>query len=100
MIIAKIVGTVVATKKDSSLVGKKLMMIAPLKNGKYSRENIEVAVDSVGAGMGETVLVSKGGAARLAATDKDKPIDLNIIGIIDTLEAGGDYLFDAETAFE
>lgn len=99
MLIAKVVGTVVATKKEASLVGKKLMLIAPLKNGGYTKECIQVAVDSVGAGMGEVVLVSQGGAARMTGTDTAKPIDLNIIGIIDNLEAGGNSLFDAESAF-
>lgn len=100
MVIAKVVGTVVATKKEESLVGKKLLMISLLKNGGYSKEDVIVAVDSVGAGMGEIVLVATGGAARQRADDKERPIDMNIIGIIDYLEAGDDSLYTAENAFK
>jgi microcompartment protein CcmK/EutM len=86
MYIAKVIGTVVATKKDAQLVGKKLLIIS-LFNGKdYSGNKIEVAIDSVGAGIGEEVLAVRGSSARKILDNADSPIDMAIVGIIDTME--------------
>lgn len=86
MYIAKVIGTIVSTKKDPQLIGKKLLIIAPMEGKDYSRNIIEVAVDSVGAGIGEEVLVVRGSAARRIADGTDPPIDAAIVGIIDTIE--------------
>ncbi|CCU77908.1 Ethanolamine utilization protein EutN/carboxysome structural protein Ccml, putative [Halanaerobium saccharolyticum subsp. saccharolyticum DSM 6643] len=85
MLIAKVVGNVVATQKDEGLVGTKLLIICPLYE-EFRKEKCVVAVDSVGAGIGETVLVVKGSSARLTDHLKSSPIDHAIIGIIDEIE--------------
>lgn len=88
MYIAKVIGHVVATKKDSKLVGKPLLVVAPL-NGlskEFDRNNPFVAVDSVGAGIGETVLLATGSVAGQFDDSSGGPIDAAIIGIIDDLE--------------
>ncbi|HHY36791.1 MAG TPA: EutN/CcmL family microcompartment protein [Firmicutes bacterium] len=90
MIIAKVIGNVVATKKDERLVGCKLLIIQPLDldNTLVDRAP-RVAVDIVGAGMGETVLVVEGSSARLALDKADIPIDAAVVGIVDTMEVQG-----------
>lgn len=86
MYIAKVVGTVVATRKSEELVGRKLLVVSPLEGRNYSADKFEVAVDSVGAGGGDVVLVVRGGQARNIADAGNAPIDAAIIGIIDSLE--------------
>lgn len=86
MFVAKVIGTVVATKKDEQLIGKKLLVISPLEGKHYSQNKYEVAVDCVGAGIGEEVLVVRGSAARMISDSNDSPVDAAIVGIIDTLE--------------
>jgi ethanolamine utilization protein EutN len=85
MFIAKVVGNVVATQKDEGLVGTKLLIVCP-QFEEFRKEKCVVAVDSVGAGIGETVLVVKGSSARLTDHLKSSPIDHAIIGIIDEIE--------------
>ncbi|HHV18205.1 MAG TPA: EutN/CcmL family microcompartment protein [Thermoanaerobacterales bacterium] len=94
MLLAKVVGTVVATKKDETLVGSKLLIVQPLRKGiDDTKENDEVivAVDSVGAGVGELVLMVVGTtASRIMANDK-APVDAAVIGIVDDIEMSGGY---------
>jgi ethanolamine utilization protein EutN len=86
MILGKIVGTVVATRKDERLVSNKLMVVRPVDpKGKFD-SNYLVAVDTVDAGVGETVLVVSGSSARMASGLKDCPVDAAIVGIIDTID--------------
>lgn len=87
MILAKVVGTVVATRKDNSLVGYKLMIIKRIdKDGNFI-DSERVAVDYVGAGIGEVVLIGQGSSVRVDKTKKEAVIDLAIIGIVDTIDA-------------
>jgi microcompartment protein CcmK/EutM len=95
MLLAKVVGTVVATRKDPRLEGKKLLIVTPLTpeevEGKKSatptgRANYVVAVDTVDAGFRETVIVVAGSSARMAETCKDRPVDAAIVGIVDTVK--------------
>jgi microcompartment protein CcmK/EutM len=87
MIVAKIVGTVVATRKDERLVSTKLLVARPVdpSSGKPEGSYL-VAVDTVAAGFGETVLIVSGSSARMASGMKDCPVDAAIVGIIDTIE--------------
>jgi microcompartment protein CcmK/EutM len=86
MLLAKVVGTVVATRKDPRLVSNKLMVIRPIDpRGKADGQYL-VAVDTVDAGVGETVLIVSGSSARMASGMKDCPVDAAIVGIIDTIE--------------
>ena len=97
MQLAKVVGTVVATRKDPRLEGKKLLIVTPLapeevegggasKGSKpAAKAGYLVAVDTVSAGFRETVIVVQGSSARMAATCKDCPVDTAIVGIVDTI---------------
>lgn len=89
MMICKVVGHVWATKKEESLNGFKLMIVRKYRSTYLSKEDMEdfVAVDVVGAGIGETVLVVNGSTARKAfAKGDDMPADAAIVGIVDSVE--------------
>ena len=86
MLLAKIVGTVVATRKDPRLVSHKLLVARPIDPGGKTDGNDLVAVDTVDAGVGETVLIVSGSSARMASGMKDCPVDAAIVGIIDAVE--------------
>ena len=86
MLLARIVGTVVATRKDPRLVSTKLLVVRPMDPRGKAEGNYLVAIDTVDAGVGETVLVVSGSSARMAAGLKDCPVDAAIIGIIDEIE--------------
>lgn len=82
MIIGKVIGSVVSTRKNENLVGNKFLIVEPVKSMKASGNNI-VAIDNVGAGIGEVVLVATGSAARIGCGKDDEPIDAAIVGIVD-----------------
>jgi len=86
MLLAKIVGTVVATRKDPRLVSQKLLLARPVDPKGKTEGNYLVAIDTVDAGVGETVLIVSGSSARLAAGMKDTPVDAAIVGIIDSVD--------------
>jgi microcompartment protein CcmK/EutM len=86
MLLAKIVGTVVATRKDERLVSSKLLLARPIDPSGTVEGNYLVAVDTVDAGVGETVLIVSGSSARMAAGLKDCPVDAAIVGVIDQIE--------------
>ena len=85
MLVARIVGTVVATRKDPRLVSSKLLVVRPIDAKGKADGNPLVAIDTVDAGVGETVLVVSGSSARMASGLKDCPVDAAIIGVIDTI---------------
>lgn len=88
MFLAKVRGTVVSTSKDERLVGFKLLVVQRLGvEGEYLSYP-QVAVNTVGAGVGETVIVTGGSSARFAASRSDAPIDATIVGIVDSVEIG------------
>ena len=86
MIIARILGTVVSTQKDPRLQGKKLLIVRPLNLDGSDTSGYVVAVDTVGAGFHERVLVVAGSSARLAEGMKDVPLDAAIVGVIDSID--------------
>ena len=86
MIIGRIIGNVVATRKDPRLEGVKLLLVRPLTITGEDENSYVVAIDTVGAGFREKVLVVSGSSARLAEGQKDRPIDAAIVGIIDAVE--------------
>jgi len=87
MILARIVGTVVATRKDQRLVGHKLLVARSTDPQLKSSEGVYlVAVDTVDAGVGESVLIVSGSSARMAAGLKDCPIDAAVVGIVDAVD--------------
>ncbi len=86
MILARVVGTVVATRKDERLEGRKLLVCRPVNPaGDPDGSSYIISVDTVGAGFHETVLLVGGSSARMAAGLKDSPIDSAIVGIVDTV---------------
>ena len=86
MILAKIVGTVVATRKDERLVASKLLVARPLDPSGKPDGNYLVAIDTVDAGFGETVLIVSGSSARMASGMKDCPVDAAIVGVVDQID--------------
>jgi len=91
MILGRVIGTVVSTRKDERLTGFKLLVVEPLKLGNETIVSEFVAVDTVGAGVGETVLVVTGSTASRQAEDSSGtvPLDAAIVGIVDTVELSG-----------
>jgi ethanolamine utilization protein EutN len=85
MILARIVGTVVSTRKDPRLEGKKLLIVRQISPEGADEAGYLIAVDTVGAGAGETVLIVSGSSARMADQCKDRPVDAAIVGIVDTV---------------
>ena len=83
MIVGKVVGTVVATRKNDNLVGSKFLIVQPIDNMQQGQKFI--AIDNVGAGIGETVLVATGSAARIGCNMETAPVDAAIVGIVDNI---------------
>lgn len=87
MIICKVVGSVVSTRKNENLIGSKFMVVTPvdeIEDGKIEFDSkVIVAVDNVGAGIGEIVLVATGSSARIGCGMADTPVDAAIVGIVD-----------------
>lgn len=86
MFLARVNGTVISTKKDDRLVGFKLLTVRALEGNGVYEKRVRVAVDSVGAGIGENVLVAQGYAARQAVGSQETPVDCAIVGIVDTMD--------------
>ena len=87
MLIAKVIGTVVATRKHEHLVGSKIQVVQPLApQTEAPLGDPFVVVDAVGAGVGEMVIVVRGSGARKALDNPESPVDATIIGIIDQLD--------------
>ncbi len=93
MDIGIVIGTVVSTKKDEKLDGLKFQIVKSVDLEGKPLNNFVIAVDSVGAGAGEIVLVAKGSSARQTWVSKDKPVDAIIMAIVDTLEIGGEQRY-------
>ncbi len=86
MILARVVGTVVATRKDDKLLGAKLLLARATDPAGKDESGYVVAVDTVDAGLGDRVLIVSGSSARMAAGQKDCPVDAAIVGVIDTVD--------------
>ena len=102
MFLAKVEGAVVATKKEAAMSGRKLLLLRPQlvdeKDPTRFRPGVNtiVAVDSVGAGIGEMVMFTQGSSARLAPNLKDAPVDAVIVGIVDTVDVLGKVIYSAK----
>ena len=81
MIIGKVTGSVVSTRKNENLVGNKFMVVEPVAS--MGAAGSLVAIDNIGAGIGEYVLVAQGSAARIGCQMESAPVDAAIVGIID-----------------
>lgn len=82
MLAGKVVGSVVATRKNEKLIGNKFMIVEILDHMRAEEQQL-IAVDNIGAGIGEYVLVVQGSAARIGCSMQDVPVDAAIVGIID-----------------
>ncbi|MEQ1852261.1 MAG: EutN/CcmL family microcompartment protein [Chthoniobacteraceae bacterium] len=102
MILARVEGTVVATKKNTKMTGHKFLLVRPLVIDSPTATEWKpgtstlVAVDTLGAGEGEIVLIVQGSSARLAADDKDSPVDAVVIGLVDTVDVAKRILYKAK----
>jgi microcompartment protein CcmK/EutM len=96
--LGRVVGTVVATRKEDRLSGFKLQIVETLDLDLKATGSFTVAVDAVGAGVGEIVLTAAGSSARLTNMTQDKPVDAVIMAIVDTLETDGRVRYDKATA--
>jgi microcompartment protein CcmK/EutM len=102
MLIAKVTGSLVATEKVQTMVGHKLLLVEPYRLDQKTRGNLTttgrsmVAVDTVGAGVGEMVLITQGSSARLTPETKSLPVDTVIIGIIDSVHVESACVYDKE----
>jgi len=102
MFLAKVTGSVVATQKVASMVGHKLLVVEPYRIDEKDRTQLKstgrtfVAVDSLGAGLGEFVLIVQGSSARITPETKHLPIDAAVIGIVDTVHIEQSCVFSRE----
>ncbi len=102
MFIARVTGAMVSTQKVDAMVGHKLLMVEPYRVDPKSRGELVttgrtfVAVDTVGAGEGEFVLITQGSSARLTPETKNLPVDTVIIGIVDTVHVDQKCVYDKE----
>src|SRR5262245_57472759 len=102
MFLAKVTGAVVATQKTDAMVGHKLLVVEPYRLESNERQSLVttgrtfVAVDTVGAGEGEFVLITQGSSARLTPETKNLPIDCVIVGIVDTVHVDAACVFHRE----
>lgn len=93
MLLGEVIGTVVATQKDASLVGLKFLLVRTLdEEGKLAGATV-VAADSVGCGVGEMVLYASGSSARQTSVTDKRPIDAVIMAIVDQWEVGGELKY-------
>ena len=99
MFVAKVTGSLVATQKVASMTGHKLLVVEPYRVDEKSKDRLVptgrtfVVVDTLGAGIGEMVLVCQGSSARLTPETDKLPIDAVVIGLIDTVDVGGKTIF-------
>ena len=104
MFVAKVIGSLVATQKVDTMVGHKLLVVEPYRLDGETRDRLKtagrtfVAVDTVGAGEGELVLITQGSSARLTPETKNLPVDTVIIGIVDTVYVENRCVFAKEGA--
>ncbi len=103
MLLAKVTGSLVSTQKTEAMVGHKLLMVELFRVDPDTRQRMVttgrtmVAVDTVGAGEGELVLICQGSSARLTPETKNLPVDTVIIGIVDSVHVGHACVYDKET---
>lgn len=102
MFVAKVTGSLVSTQKVASMVGYKLMIVEPYRLEPKERKSLTttgrtfVAVDLLGAGEGDLVLISQGSSARLTPETKNMPLDTVIIGIVDKVQVDSACVYSRE----
>lgn len=102
MFVAKVTGSMISTQKVESMVGYKLLIVEPYRLEAKKRKSLEttgrtfVAVDTLGAGQGDYVLITQGSSARLTQETKSMPIDCMIVGIIDSVHVDSGKVYSRE----
>ncbi len=96
MLIGKVVGTVVSTRKEEELVGSKFLLVRGMDLDGKLNGPLVVAVDAVGAGTGEVVLYASGSSARQTNATKDRPVDATIMAIVDQIEVDGQLKYNKD----
>ncbi len=94
MLLAKVVGTVVATRKDPKIEGLKFLLLRQVNPESGKEGGFVVANDAVGCGIGELVLYASGSSARQTEVTKDRPCDAVVMAIVDSWEIGGATIYD------
>lgn len=94
MLIGKVIGTVVSTRKDQELEGLRLLLIKAADLDGNATGGVIVAADSVGAGVGELILYAAGSSARQTVLTKDRPVDHVVMAIVDQIEVEGRLRYD------
>ena len=89
MILGRVIGTVVSTRKEQELTGLKFLLVKACDADGKATGGIVVAIDAVGAGVGEVVLYCSGSSARQTKVTKDRPVDATVMAIVDQVETGG-----------
>ena len=89
MMIGKVVGTVIATRKEDELQGLKFLVVRGVDLDGKPTSSLVVAADAIGAGIGEVVLYASGSSARQTKVTRDRPVDATIMAIVDEIEVGG-----------
>ncbi len=103
MFLARVEGSVVSTKKDANMNGRKLLLLRPqLVDDKdptkfRAGQNTVIAVDTLGAGIGELVMFCQGSCARLAGGLREAPVDAVVIGIVDVVDVLGKEIYNAKS---
>ena len=98
MLLAKVVGTVVATRKDPRIEGLKFLLLRQVNPENLKEGGYVVANDAVGAGVGELVLYASGSSARQTEVTKDRPCDAVVMAIVDSWEVGGQQLYEKHSS--
>ncbi|MCK5768070.1 MAG: EutN/CcmL family microcompartment protein [Candidatus Atribacteria bacterium] len=94
MILAKVVGTVVSTRKEPKIEGLKFLLLEKIDpSNMQGKKDYLVAIDSVGAGLGEIVFYVTGSSSRMTGTTEGKPSDATIISIVDSIDIAGEYVY-------
>ncbi len=93
MLLARVAGTLVATRKEPLMEGTKLLLLRALDVTNEETGGYVVAVDAVGAGVGEVVLYASGSSARQTAVTRDRPVDATIMAIVDLVEERGQLCY-------
>jgi microcompartment protein CcmK/EutM len=93
MLLGRVVGTVVSTRKEEELSGLKLLLVRGCDAEGKAAGALVVAIDAVGAGVGEVVLYASGSSARQTRVTKDRPVDATIMAIVDSIEMDGKSTF-------
>ncbi len=96
MLLGKVIGTVVSTRKEKELEGLKLLVVRGMDVEGKATSTLVVAIDAVGAGVGEVVLYASGSSARQTQVTKDRPVDATIMAIVDQLEVDGQLKYQKE----